>query len=591
MRPALLLGFVLLLMSCGDGAPLLLQVDQLEPRAVESGDVVLVHGDGFSDRSAGQLVFEGTVHRVGAHAAQVRATIETKPHSRQLTEAEVSSEFIERMLGEDPNTDHATFRGTVRTSFAPLTSGAPPISGVMQDVVLDVFRRADESGETPDELPYVDALVRGYGWTLERRVPGGVCVSELREAPRESPLAAGDCIETFAGLNVFSSRDLTPAPGQRSASLQIVSATTKTLRTAQLELDGLRPRQAAVWQWPLVLCAMIASGIIVCRSPLATALSLIEAKLSARLRKRIARDTKRERREQRPSLGGLVPFLAVSALFACSGLGVSRGFADFDILLVHASGAALLLTAQLLGGGRQLGRWSLAKALTSIARGIGVQVTAALAVSAAIFNHASFSMLEVASAQGGAPWDFHAFRSVGSYFSSLTLLCLVVLLGLMRFDDSPHTSEGTERRPRLTQALLDTDTWVLAGLLTAVYLGGWQVPEPLSALAPKSQLLGPLVFQLKLTLIFIAITWLRTLVPRVPERSVAPVFWRWLLPLSLIAALLDLVWASGSWPAWLESASTWTLLLSSALVSVGLLLRLLQRQRQPAPAMSVNPWL
>src|SRR5690606_8272568 len=109
-----------------------------------------------SERSAGLAVFEGTVHRVGAPAEQVRATIATTPQSRQLTEAEISPEFVEQMLGEDPSTDHATFRGTVRTSFSPLTAGAPPISGVMQDLVLDVFRRADESGESAEELPFVD---------------------------------------------------------------------------------------------------------------------------------------------------------------------------------------------------------------------------------------------------------------------------------------------------------------------------------------------------------------------------------------------------------------------------------------------------
>jgi hypothetical protein len=212
-------------------------------------------------------------------------------------------------------------------------------------------------------------------------------------------------------------------------------------------------------------------------------------------------------------------------------------------------------------------------------------------VSAAVFSNASFSTTEIASMQGGAPWSFHAFGSIGSYLSSLTLLSLVVLFGLLRFDDSPRSAEVSPPRPRLTQALLDTNTWVLSGLLIAVYLGGWQVPASLRASTPSSQLLGPLVFQLKLTLIFVAITWLRTVLPRVPERTVAPIFWRWLLPLSVLAALLDLVWASGNWPGWLQSASTWTLLLCSGLLIVALFVRLTLRLRQPAPAVTVNPWL
>jgi hypothetical protein len=117
------------------------------------------------------------------------------------------------------------------------------------------------------------------------------------------------------------------------------------------------------------------------------------------------------------------------------------------------------------------------------------------------------------------------------------------------------------------------------------------VPDFLSTLSSSHSSVGLLVFQTKLLLLFGAVSWLRRVLPTVSERTLSPVFWRWLLPASLAGAGLELVWTSGSWPVWLETSSTWALVSGSVVALALLLNRVVWGRRARAHALAINPWL
>lgn len=587
MRPPLVCLLLASSLSCSSATiPPLIELQSLEPRAAETLDTLELSGEGFPERTAGHVTFTGTVHRVGEGPTSLRIATPAAAESQTTLRLQLTPELTRGFLG-DRGAQHATFRGSLEVGFAPRIPGAPPITGTLKPVVLDVFAA---SGAAPQEASDASpsAVMERFGWVLARQPGSAVCVTQVRDDALPSPVLAGDCLESFAGVNVFDTDDLVPYPSLRSA--EVVVRRDGLAETLALEVDvsGLRPQSPGTWRWALVFGAVIAAMLLVYRSPLAMGWALIESKLSSSARREPHASTAASAGSsghERASWWSLLPFLTVSALFAASGLGLVRPLADFDLLLVFGSAATLFGVAQFLGGGYRRTRWSLWRALLALVRGSAVHLTVIAALATAVLQHASLSLVETASHQGASPWGFSAFRSLGSYLAGLTLLCCIVLLGLCRFDGRSRSS-GI----RLTQVLLDAYTWTLSGLFVAVYLGGWEAPRALSSwLSPEAASL--VTFQLKLTSIFAAVSWLRGILPKVNDRTLIPVFWRWLLPLAASAGLLDLVWVSGEWPIWLESASRWALLCGSGLALTLLAARLVHWRRSPPATFSVNPWL
>ncbi len=570
------------LTACGHDPPQLLGIREVRPAAVEPRDELQILGEGFVEGDEATIVFDGIAHRVGMGPESVRFEARARAVSRQSIEYSLPPEFVDQFLGVDEEVRHATFRGRVEVAFAPRTSGAPPITGSIDDVVLDFFDVPDDQAalaRAEDDLHR--KLLNHYGWSLERSDAGALCVKSVADDHPQGPLVAGDCIERFEGVNVLSALDLVPYEGLNQAHIQIRRTGFSEAYPLTIDVSEVRPQPPKAWHWTLVAAAIVAAALVMCRSPLATALALLENGIAQAL------EPRSRRRQDALRWGGLflglLPFVCVSGLFSAAGAELVRSVGDFDLLLVFAGSSTLLVLAQLIGGARSSRGWSITSALSSLLRGTAIQLTVLCGVGTAVLQHASLSLRGASAGQGAAIWEFAMFRSLGSYLSSLALLCGVALLGLMRLGD------GARRKAPLTQMLLDTNTWGVSGLVVFVYLGGSNVPE-ITSLVPISPTAASLaVVQLKLTLVFIAVSWLRSVLPRVPERTLTPIFWRWLLPLTAVGAVADLVWVSGSWPDWMHQANTWTLLSTTVLLVVGLGFRLFSGKR--AAAAPVNPWI
>lgn len=574
--------------ACAEAAPDLLELESLSPRVVEARDTLELLGEGFPLQSEAKASFDGVVHRSGDGAHDLRVDVAVSTQSRDRATLRLTPEVVRSLLGE--RTHHATFRGDVRLAFAPKTKGAPPITGTLRGITLDVFGTPELAGGDDSEATpaLVAELTERFGWTLERDATGAVCLTATNAAATPSPLAPRDCIERFDGVNVLSLEDLVPSPGRKQVEVFVRRPGLAEPMPVMLTTAGLRPRMADAWLWSLVGACLMAAVVLACRGPLSLALSLVESALSHAFSAH-AEGAGRRPRAGRHLLSSVVPFASVSGLFAAAGLGLSRTLSDFDLLLVYGGCGLLLSIGQLLGGGQTQRGFRVGSALAATLRGLVVHLTILFAIAASVLQHASLSMLSTARSQGALLWEFDAFSSPGAYLACASLSGSVVLLSLLRW--GVRRRRKGRARVELTSTLLDTATWMVAGLLIVVYLGGWQVPQFAREWFSSERVAGLLLFQLKLTLVFSVVTWLRSVVPSVTERTVTSVFLRWLLPAAVLSTVLDLIWISGTWPGWLQAACTWTLVGASLLLAAGSCVRLLGGRRTPPSAVSVNPWL
>ena len=93
------------------------------------------------------------------------------------------------------------------------------------------------------------------------------------------------------------------------------------------------------------------------------------------------------------------------------------------------------------------------------------------------------------------------------------------------------------------------NVFVMCGIASALFLGGWQIP----GVSPGQQeahfglqLLGALIFLTKSWVLIFVVIWIRWTLPRVRIDQMMNLCWKWLVPMSFGAFLLTAVWMVAS---------------------------------------------
>lgn len=421
----------------------------------------------------------------------------------------------------------------------------------------------------------------------------GLLITSLRDngKARESGLAPGDRVVQFDGLTVRGLSDLEPYPGQRRAQLSVLRGDSRNPLVVEVDVAGYAPRSAQAWTIGLGLCSAIALLLLLSRGPAALALSWVLS-LRARAKQLDHREVllgRASAQRARTPGRGIVPFLIVSVVWASLSLGLVRVPADLDLLLVLGLYAGGLLVVRLVGGGLGKRGWSLFRALKSVGRGLLTVGLVLLLLVPAVVMSSSLSLVDLVERQAGYPWSFAAFSNPSAYVVFGLLLSILVLQSLGVAPREPRTAQHGTARHVLLQGLNNLELvhlLLLCGLITVLYLGGWSWPQTWGESYGR---LGPaLLFQTKLTLMFLATVWLRGRLPRVPEHYLQGIYWKRILPLALGAALLAPVWTVSAWPSWLQPAATWSLL---TLTALGLAAVVWVQRSHKAQVPSLNPWL
>lgn len=614
--------------------PNLLNVLDVTPRDADVGDRLAVVGTGFPEGKPATLRFRGTLNRPGQKPRDVDIEVTAQATSPNRISVLVTEALEGELCGKGDAAEHTTFRGDVVAAFAPRNAGAPPVTGTVHDVVIDLLgppvdervarERAAEGQSALGFLGlHVEADTESSSLRIKAVDPKGRAAS--------AGLAPGDVLLDFDGVRVRSVSDVIPSGAKRFASISVHRGRLGEPIERRIEVQGFQHAAPSDLALPATMIGVVVAILLLFLGPLSRLLTWMERRVAARLEassqgsRRGARglagwvrsglagmlgDDLLPSTVDRPILR-LVPyliFLGASAGFTFVAFGRALVAPDLDLAIVVVSSLTALSTIGLMLGGWRAGRgWSLISGVKSALAILSYQLPALIAIACVVMTAGSTRLSDIVEAQGGAPWRWYVFQSP----------VLLLGFGLMMVTAIPEANRAALELPEAdsrggggprapvthpaTRCLMFFAEWgnvfVMSGVAATLFLGGWRLPfvSPFVAKTSVSyQALGALLLQAKCWSLVLFVLWIRWALPRVSVEQMLGVCWRVLVPLSVVALVASGVWLSGLSSPVLRSMQGgvgYVLFAASAFVSGYFALRVIATLRTGSGQMNVNPWL
>jgi NADH:ubiquinone oxidoreductase subunit H len=597
-------------------APELLSVHRLEPARAAAGDRLIVTGEGFPEGRPATLTFRGDLYRSGlAPERDVRIVVHAVQSARNALVVPLDSALERRFVRGGHDAPHTTFRGTVRVTFEPGPSGLTEISGAARDVRFDVVPALPRGPAAETEVPSPPAFLG----MIARAEPSGAGLRVTAVSPdgraARAGLRAEDVLLDFDGLTVLSGADLSARGGQQTAEV-IVEREGRELPPLAVDVEGMAPLGPTDLAAPAGVLVVVSAILGLLATRLATALRWAPYAAEASAGKGSARQP--PRRGMAAAIEAIVlPIadargLSGAALlifgFVVVGLvrlatGHSVFSPDLDVVVAAFSVSVALLCARFADGGVGLdGEWSLGRALAAFGATLACVLPAILAIGGSILASGRFVISEMVADQGAPPWRWAAARNPGLaglvfvLFATATLetgdRSVLSAVGLPASDG--RRTSGSRLFVRLAEW---TYLWVMSSLSVALLLGGWRLPGVPSLVQETSRALsaaGAAVLVLKVGLVVLAIGAARAGLSRVLVEHAAPLWIRWALPATLLAAALAAGWATaleGVRSGGVADFCGYLATTLAALLVTYLTLATARARHSPAGAAGVNPWL
>jgi NADH-quinone oxidoreductase subunit H len=578
--------------GCGrEASPQLVQVLDVSPREVEAGERIALVGEGFPPARPARVTFRGTLRRPGQRPERgveivAMATV-SSPEQLQLPMTEATRALF---CGAGDRAVHTTFEGEIEVAFAAAVAGAPPIAGVLAHVVLDV-----RAGSAAADAERDREGARLLAWLGLKVAPGpnGLAVESvaLRSRADLAGLAQGDVVTSFDGLRVTALGDVLPAPGAHEASVGVRRGGGTAEALKSVDVQGFRQAPPAeLFAAALVVLAALAAVLLFAaptRPALAARLQRVVTRLRAGALHPAAPGTSSLAGSARGAARATASFAAavgealpppgppalvdalVCALLAALPFGQYLVAAQLDVGLLFVAAATALVVVALVASGSP---WRGARAAAHVA---WQHVPAAAAVLAVVLSTGSLRVQEIERAQGGAPWDWLAFRSPAA------LVALTLLLACACIEPDAHVpptalaahveEPGAPLHPprgAWLAAACRAHHLVVAGLASTLFLGGWLLPGVSPAVQdarPALELAGAMLVLAKTWGLAVLLAWARRALGArtLRERSRrAAMVWT---PLSLAVLAATL-----AWDGWAPSGAVQSLVSGALVALVGL---------------------
>jgi NADH:ubiquinone oxidoreductase subunit H len=585
--------------------PGLLQLTELSAREVGRGDKLEISGAGFPEGRVARLTFHGDVFRPGRAAVRdVDISIQARTATPHALEAVVPEELVSALCGRDDGA-HATFRGDVTAAFAPRKSGAPPVAGTLQDVVLDIEPSHETEANRALAAQEGERFAAFLGISLSADGSGPLRVQKLESSGRaaEIGLAAGDVIEELSGVRVREIADFVPPPRARTARIGLHRGAGSESAVMAVDVAEFKPGTLSDLTPALALVGSALLALLLALSPLGRFSTWLVLATTARARS--GGSPRRHWWSLARGMSGALPASAAayvgvalgSSLLALLALSVPLVARELDLpVLLLASGSALMVA----GGLSQLYQRSRLAPLAALRRAFWVllsHVPLASALLVGVLSVASLRADDFAVAQAGMPWRFLAFVSP-IHFMAL-LLGLFSLVPEATLMSSPSTSlprDAGRRWPALA-AVEWTHLIVCCGLLSITLLGGFAVPwlSELDRLAsPTRMATGGVLLVLKTFGLVLLVAALRFTLGRVSVEQCRDALARFGLPSAVALPLLAKLWTLGSDGLVLSAyrgVIALALFVATSLTCVLVVRRLGRDLRLHRSETGINPWL
>lgn len=601
-----------------DSSPNLLEVSGLNPRSLEVGDRLTLSGSGFPEGRAAKVSFRGDVFRAGQSPLRdvtiVATAAASDPHSIAVTlNAELSREFCGA-----GDAVHATFRGATTAAFQARESGAPPVRGTLEGVVLDVNPASISKAALATHEAEAQRFAEFAGMTVvhseERDVLLIDTIAPEGRASRAG-LLPGDALLELDGVRLASLSDLIPPPRARLSHVSVRRGDEPKPSTFALDVAGFQPGSPSELAPAATLLGFAVALMLLFASPLGRALSWFEARLATQIRDcgkpsawaRTGGDLKSSSfwrialSELPTSPLPYFVFIMDSAWLTLLAMNRTIWARELDLpVLFLGSLTALSATALVLGGREPGRRFSLGAGFRHVLRTLVFQAPVVAAMTSAVLLAGSLRSDDILAAQGGWPWQWFAFSSP----VSLAIFVLLVL-GLVPLLSRPPSalqaavndaSSSVKRRQGPT--LPEWSHLILtSGVISLVFLGGPRLP--LVSLSDPSrslwlQVCGALLFQAKAVAVLSLVLLFRFAANRVRVAEVAQLGVRYVLPGAVLLLVTSYFWAFGSQsPLFLAARVPLShgLFFLCALCAAHVVLRVVSQLGGERPRSAVNPWL
>lgn len=261
-------------------------------------------------------------------------------------------------------------------------------------------------------------------------------------------------------------------------------------------------------------------------------------------------------------------FVVVGALaaFAVLPLGKSLIGADLNIGVFYILAVTTLIApGLLLGSWGSQNKWSLLGGLRAAAQIVSYEIPVALAILPVILISGTLQVGSIVEQQGwnmGSPMaaDYHFWNIIHNPFTFVSFF-LLFIGGLAETNRIPFdlpeaeselvsgfNTEFSGMRFGLYALGEFVDVFVMAAMLTTVYLGGWQIPFwnidqwviplPTAVIA----LVHLTVFMIKTLFIVFVVMWLRWTLPRLRVDQLMGLCWKGMVPIALINVTGTALW-------------------------------------------------
>lgn len=563
--------------------PQLIQVLDFAPHEAEVGDRLEVIGSGFPEGKGAHITFRGDLHRPGERPVRdTEIEVEGTVSSREQIEIPFTEGLEALFCGIGDKATHTTFHGDVEVAFPAVSPAAPPVVGTLHSISLDL--RPPTSRRAVLEARAVDGerALSYLGIKVSQNSPtaGGLLVSEVVPGSRADLVRVfpGDIITKFDNVRVLSLADCAPSGAEPFVYLGVERSASTSEEQIQVSMDGFKPAPASDLLGAALVLAVAAAIILLFMAPTAGIITWVERRVSARMQSRVgpnragpqgflvwlADGIKSIMKEDiiptdsdKP-LFRLAPYLVfggVSATFVVMPFGQYLIAADLDIGILFIVAVTSLVTIGLMTGGwASNNKYSMLGGIRSAAQIISYEVPGAVAIVCIVMMTGSLRLQDIIRAQGGWPWDWFMFRNPVTFALFFLYFTTALAEGNRAPFDLPeaeselvagYSTEYSGMRYLFFFFAEWANVFVMCGIATALFLGGWQLP----GVAPGQQearfglqLLGSILFLSKAWFLIFVVIWIRWTLPRVRIDQMMNLCWKWFVPLSFGAFLLTAGW-------------------------------------------------
>ncbi|MBI1813910.1 MAG: NADH-quinone oxidoreductase subunit NuoH [Deltaproteobacteria bacterium] len=258
--------------------------------------------------------------------------------------------------------------------------------------------------------------------------------------------------------------------------------------------------------------------------------------------------------EADPRLFRMAPYVVVMGFvttFVVLPFSSALVVADMNVGVIYITAVtALIVVGILMAGWASNNKWSLIGGIRSAAQIVSYEIPAGLSIFPIVLITGSLSMQEIIKAQSWAPHTWFVFHSPFTFVAFFILFTSALAEGNRTPFDLPEAeselvagfvTEYSGVRYLMFFLVEWGNLYVIGGLLTTLFLGGWQVP-PVSDNVVVMNVLQFVTFFVKSYFWVLVAMWIRATLPRIRVDQLMTTCWKYLVPMSFINLIGQAVW-------------------------------------------------